>query len=131
MAEAAVSHAKNEGTARSGGPMAKATVTETRRVRYEQDLYAWTQEQASFLRMRQSDRIDWENLAEEIAAVGRSDYVTVSTDASIAHDLTSARRYLAELSCALLRGARSADPRVTALTLDLLRYQRRNLEARQ
>jgi hypothetical protein len=53
--------------------MAKASVTETRRVRYEDDLYAWTQEQASFLRMRQSDGLDWENLAEEIAAVGRSD----------------------------------------------------------
>ena len=53
--------------------MAKASVTETRRVRYEEDLYAWTQEQASFLRARQSDGLDWENLAEEIAAVGRSD----------------------------------------------------------
>jgi hypothetical protein len=53
--------------------MAKASVTETRRVRYEDDLYAWTQEQASFLRARQSDGLDWENLAEEIAAVGASD----------------------------------------------------------
>jgi hypothetical protein len=53
--------------------MAKASVTETRRVRYEDDLYAWTQEQASFLRVRQSDGLDWENLAEEIAAVGGSD----------------------------------------------------------
>jgi Domain of unknown function DUF29 len=53
--------------------MAKASVTETRRVRYEDDLYAWTQEQASFLRARQSDGLDWENLAEEIAAVGGSD----------------------------------------------------------
>jgi hypothetical protein len=52
--------------------MAKASVTETRRVRYEDDLYAWTQEQASFLRVRQSDGLDWENLAEEIAAVGGS-----------------------------------------------------------
>ncbi len=53
--------------------MAKASVIETRRVRYEDDLYAWTQEQASFLRMRQSDSLDWENLAEEIEAVGGSD----------------------------------------------------------
>ena len=40
--------------------MAKASVTETRRVRYEEDLYAWTQEQASLLRARQSDGLDWE-----------------------------------------------------------------------
>jgi hypothetical protein len=53
--------------------MAKASVTETRRLRYEDDLYAWTQEQASFLCRRQSDGLDWANLAEEIAAVGGSD----------------------------------------------------------
>jgi hypothetical protein len=53
--------------------MAKASVTETRRVRYEDDLYAWTQEQASFLRGRQSDGLDWANLADAIAAVGGSD----------------------------------------------------------
>jgi hypothetical protein len=53
--------------------MAKASVTETRPVGYKDDLYAWTQEQASFLRGRQSDGLDWENLAEEIAAVGGSD----------------------------------------------------------
>ena len=52
--------------------MAKASVTETRRVRYEEDLYAWTQDQASFLRARQSDGLDWDNLAEEIEwMVGR------------------------------------------------------------
>jgi hypothetical protein len=53
--------------------MAKASVTETARVRYEEDLHAWTQEQASLLRARQSDGLDWDNLAEEIAAVGGSD----------------------------------------------------------
>jgi Domain of unknown function DUF29 len=53
--------------------MAKASVTETRRVRYEEDLYAWTQEQAALLRARQYDGLDWEHLAEEIASVGGSD----------------------------------------------------------
>jgi hypothetical protein len=53
--------------------MAKASVTETRRVRYEEDLYAWSQEQAALLRARRHDALDWENLAEEIAAVGGSD----------------------------------------------------------
>jgi hypothetical protein len=53
--------------------MAKASVTETRGVRYEEDLYAWTQEQASLLRARQPDGLDWRNVADEIAAVGGSD----------------------------------------------------------
>jgi hypothetical protein len=53
--------------------MAKASVTETTHVRYEEDLYAWSQEQAGLLRARQLDALDWDNLAEEIAAVGGSD----------------------------------------------------------
>ena len=53
--------------------MAKASIIETRRVRYEEDLYAWTQEQAALLRPREYDALDWGNLAEEIAAVGGSD----------------------------------------------------------
>jgi hypothetical protein len=52
--------------------MAKASVTETRRVRYEEDLYAWSQEQAAFLRARRADSLDWDHLAEEIEwMVGR------------------------------------------------------------
>ncbi|MGH6903609.1 MAG: DUF29 family protein, partial [Geminicoccaceae bacterium] len=42
-------------------------------MRYDEDLYAWTQQQAALLRARQHDALDWENLAEEIAAVGASD----------------------------------------------------------
>jgi hypothetical protein len=53
--------------------MAKASVTEAKRVRSEEDLYAWSQEQAALLRARRHDALDWENLAEEIAAVGGSD----------------------------------------------------------
>ena len=44
---------------------------------YEEDFYAWTQEQAAKLRARASfdnrGDIDWENAAEEIESVGRSD----------------------------------------------------------
>jgi hypothetical protein len=53
--------------------MAKASVSATRGVRYEEDLYAWTREQAALLRAQHFDALDWENLAEEIAAVGGSD----------------------------------------------------------
>ena len=40
-------------------------------IRYEDDLFAWTQEQAALLRAHAVDAIDWENLAEEIESHGR------------------------------------------------------------
>jgi hypothetical protein len=49
-----------------------ATMTQTR-VRYEDDLFAWTQEQAALLRAHAVDGIDWENLAEEIESMGGRD----------------------------------------------------------
>lgn len=42
-------------------------------VDYEADFYAWTQDQAEKLRSRRHNEIDWDNLAEEIDSVGRSD----------------------------------------------------------
>ena len=52
--------------------MAKASATETRQVRYEEDLYAWSLQQAALLRARRADSLDWEHLAEEIEwMVGR------------------------------------------------------------
>lgn len=43
------------------------------RVGYEDDLFAWTQEQAALLRARQIEGLDWDNLAEEIESMGRRD----------------------------------------------------------
>ncbi|MBR8828612.1 MAG: DUF29 domain-containing protein [Gomphosphaeria aponina SAG 52.96 = DSM 107014] len=40
---------------------------------YENDFYGWTQQQAKLLRNKQLEQIDWENLAEEIADMGRSE----------------------------------------------------------
>ena len=40
---------------------------------YETDFYSWTQQQAQLLRNRQIDQIDWNNLAEEIEDMGRSE----------------------------------------------------------
>ncbi len=40
---------------------------------YEQDFYAWTQAQAAALRAKDWAALDVENLAEEIASLGRSD----------------------------------------------------------
>jgi hypothetical protein len=39
---------------------------------YEADFYAWTQAQAQKLRDHSANAIDWENLAEEIDSVGKS-----------------------------------------------------------
>jgi hypothetical protein len=49
-----------------------ATMTQAR-VRYEDDLFAWTQEQAALLRAHAVDGLDWDNLAEEIESMGGRD----------------------------------------------------------
>jgi hypothetical protein len=41
--------------------------------KYDRDFYAWTQEQASFLQSGKFDCLDLENLAEEIASLGRQE----------------------------------------------------------
>lgn len=40
---------------------------------YDADFYAWTQAQGDALRRRAMNEVDWDNLAEEIESVGRSD----------------------------------------------------------
>ncbi|TXH52974.1 MAG: DUF29 domain-containing protein [Desulfurellales bacterium] len=40
---------------------------------YETDFYAWTQRQAALLREEEFTEVDWNNLIEEIEALGRSD----------------------------------------------------------
>jgi hypothetical protein len=40
---------------------------------YERDFTAWAEAQAEALRNRSANAIDWENVAEEIESVGRSD----------------------------------------------------------
>jgi Domain of unknown function DUF29 len=43
------------------------------RADYEEDFFAWTQEQAQALRARATPELDWDNLAEEIDSMGRRD----------------------------------------------------------
>jgi hypothetical protein len=38
---------------------------------YESDFYAWTNEQAKLLELRKLDRLDFENLIEEITSLGK------------------------------------------------------------
>jgi Domain of unknown function DUF29 len=40
---------------------------------YEQDFYAWTQEQAKLLRSHKFSQVDIDNVAEELESMGRSD----------------------------------------------------------
>ncbi len=40
---------------------------------HKTDFYAWTQEQAHFLKTGQFHQIDWQNIAEEIEDMGRSE----------------------------------------------------------
>jgi len=40
---------------------------------YEDDFVAWTERQAALIRARRFDLVDWENVAEEIESLGRSD----------------------------------------------------------
>lgn len=41
-------------------------------VEYDEDFYAWSQDQAKKLRDRRHNEVDWENVAEEIESLGRS-----------------------------------------------------------
>jgi hypothetical protein len=45
----------------------------TKTARYDEDFYAWTQEQAALLREGAVDELDLANLAEEIESLGKSD----------------------------------------------------------
>jgi hypothetical protein len=42
-------------------------------MKYDTDLYEWTVEQAALLRKRASNELDYDNLAEEIESLGKSD----------------------------------------------------------
>ncbi|MDW6024630.1 DUF29 domain-containing protein [Mesorhizobium sp. BAC0120] len=46
---------------------------------YERDFYAWLQDQAAKLRARSHNDVDWENLAEEVESLGRSEKKEIRT----------------------------------------------------
>ncbi|MGD9737924.1 MAG: DUF29 domain-containing protein [Bauldia sp.] len=50
---------------------------------YERDFFAWTQEQARLLRALRPAGIDWENAAEEIESLGRSDKRTIESNLAV------------------------------------------------
>lgn len=50
---------------------------------YEADLNAWSADQAARLRRLKPDAIDWQNVAEEIESLGRSDKRAIGSDLKI------------------------------------------------
>jgi hypothetical protein len=56
---------------------------------YETDILLWSEHQAELLRRRAANQLDWENLAEEIDAVGRNELRAVISHLRLAllHDL--------------------------------------------
>ena len=50
---------------------------------FEADLYGWSREQARRLRLLKPDGIDWDNVAEEIESLGRSDKVALASNLNI------------------------------------------------
>ncbi|RBP15748.1 uncharacterized protein DUF29 [Roseiarcus fermentans] len=72
---------------------------------YETDLHEWTKAQADALRRRASNELDWDNLAEEIETLGRSDRHQIESrlENLILHLLKW--RYQPESQCGSWRGS--------------------------
>jgi hypothetical protein len=72
---------KGAGATRKANPVAARARPETAAALYDEDFYAWTQEQAAALRthFRGDNRIDVEHLAEEIEDLGKSDLHAVES----------------------------------------------------
>lgn len=56
---------------------------------YDDDILLWSEQQAKLLRRRSANALDWDNLAEEVEAVGRNDLHAVESHLVLAmlHDL--------------------------------------------
>src|SRR5438046_10078220 len=50
---------------------------------YDADFFAWSNEQAQRLRLLKPDELDWENVAEEIESLGRSDRRAIGSNLKV------------------------------------------------
>jgi hypothetical protein len=50
---------------------------------YERDYFAWSQDQAARIRSAKPTGVDWENVAEEIESLGRSDKRAIESDLNV------------------------------------------------
>lgn len=72
---------------------------------YETDLYEWTKTQADALRRRASNELDWDNLAEEIETLGRSERREIQSRLKILLLHLLKWRYQPERQCGGWRGS--------------------------
>jgi hypothetical protein len=56
---------------------------------YETDFHAWSNEQARRLRQLKPEGLDWENVAEEIKSLGRSDKRAIASDLNVIWNILS------------------------------------------
>jgi hypothetical protein len=63
--------------------MADLKMPVRRHVSYDDDFHAWTTEQAARLRRDRPATVDWQNLAEEIESLGRSDKRALGSDLKV------------------------------------------------
>ena len=63
--------------------MAELKMPVRRQVSYDNDFHAWTHDQATRLRRDRPATVDWENLAEEIESLGRSDKRALGSDLKV------------------------------------------------
>ncbi len=63
--------------------MAELKMPVRRQVSYDRDYFAWTQDQAARLRRERPGALDWENLAEEVESLGRSDKRALGSDLKV------------------------------------------------
>ena len=72
---------------------------------YETDLHEWTKSQADALRRRASNELDWDNLAEEIETLGRSERREIQSRLKILLLHLLKWRYQPERQCGSWRGS--------------------------
>ena len=65
-------------------------------VGYDEDLYAWSQDQAARLRASRPARIDWSHVAEEIESLGKSDRRSLKSDLKVVIEHLIKWRYQAQ-----------------------------------
>jgi hypothetical protein len=63
--------------------MAELKMPVRRRVSYDDDFHAWTLDQAARLRRERPAGVDWQNLAEEVESLGRSDKRALGSDLKV------------------------------------------------
>ncbi len=72
---------------------------------YDTDLYEWTKEQADALRRRAANALDWDNLAEEIESLGKSDRRQIQSRLEVLLMHLLKWRYQPEWRCGSWRGS--------------------------